>query len=112
MSTSPPPGPGKPPAATDFDEDAPTSVVPGRPHQADLDQSFDEGGELDDDLGPLDVDEDSPTESAHTRKIAVVGAGRHPRVTAPMPIAEGEPGEDSDGLPELAEDDLDETNDA
>ncbi len=61
MTTSPPPeqpGPGLPPAApsaappapandNEFDDNAPTSVVPGRGPRPDMPREFDEGGALD-----------------------------------------------------------------
>jgi hypothetical protein len=51
MSTTPPKkrpdAPTTVPPPNDFDEDAPTSVVPGRPPRPHS-HEFDEGGELDD----------------------------------------------------------------
>ena len=73
MSTIPPPSkrPGAPrtlPPPDDFDEDAPTSVVPGKHPRVDMPQEFDEGGELDDSTGdgvPAGDDDDDEEPTTH-----------------------------------------------
>ncbi len=72
-STLPPkkrPGaPGTLPPPDDFDEDAPTAVVPDRQPRVDMPREFDEGGLLDDHVDQvdepgeddLDGDEDNET---------------------------------------------------
>jgi hypothetical protein len=61
MTTIPPKKrPGAPttvPPPNDFDEDAPTSVVPGRPPKP-QDHEFDEGGELENEEAPVDDEDD------------------------------------------------------
>jgi hypothetical protein len=76
MTTLPPPpkkpgSPGLVPPATDFDEDAPTSVVPRKKPADDMPKEFDEGGELDElpvIHDPDHDDEDATTDGGISRK--------------------------------------------